>query len=107
MPHVIKIQGNSQGCDYIISDPHGSCLAEFQQFYQGLQPGDRVFIAGDIGDRGQQSQQWYDYITSIQAISGALPISCIRGNHEDLIARTSRCLSSFEALAQGADSIAF
>ncbi|MGV3740064.1 MAG: metallophosphoesterase [Gammaproteobacteria bacterium] len=55
MPHVSSFSNNQNGKDYIIGDVHGNGdLLELVLQTIDLKANDRLFIAGDLFDRGPQ-----------------------------------------------------
>ena len=72
------------GKDFIIGDVHGG-LDAFTGVQQNLAiPGDRLFIAGDMVDRGEGSVEVVRRIVENNAKKGKGKIYCVRGNHEDM-----------------------
>ena len=88
--HVIP-KNDKGGDDKIIGDLHGNreCL---EAVLEQIGPGDRLFIAGDLTDRGEDSPGVIRTIIENNAKSDAGKIYCIRGNHEDL------CLDALSGL---------
>jgi hypothetical protein len=88
--HIIKIAENKLGEDHIMGDLHGE-LKTFNMLLDKLNDHDRLFMVGDLGDRGKKSAGVYDKIIAINAACTAagLPpkIYSIRGNHEDSLLR--------------------
>jgi hypothetical protein len=89
MPHIVSDIENTKGNDYIITDIHGE-LTLLRSFVENiLTPHDRLFIAGDLVDRGENSLGVLQYIQEkyFKRIEQNLPpqIISIRGNHEDLL----------------------
>ena len=92
--HIKIVTGNALGNDYIITDLHGS-LSIFQEKIVPIleqNPQNRLFICGDLVDRGEAS---YDLVMCVKNLMQQLPgrLFCIRGNHEDMY------LSSVEAFS--------
>jgi Icc-related predicted phosphoesterase len=54
MPHILKLEENIIGNDNIVGDIHGE-LATFEKLLSTLNPNDRLFIVGDLIDRGNNS----------------------------------------------------
>lgn len=95
--HIKIVTGNALGNDYIITDLHGSLNIFQQQIVPILEqnPQDRLFICGDLVDRGEAS---YDLVMCVKNLMQKFPgrLFCIRGNHEDMY------LSNIEAFADTA-----
>lgn len=83
MPHILQLPGNTQGADFIITDPHG-CRDLVAMVIDRLASGDRLLIAGDVCDRGPASWPLFQLI---QAEMSKMPqqVFMIRGNHEDML----------------------
>ncbi len=85
---VIQLTRNTIGDDYLIADLHGNA----QIFNETLKKinfalGDRLFMLGDLFDRGENSPEVFKKIMEInQVYPGAICV--IRGNHEDLLLKT-------------------
>lgn len=88
MPHLIQIDANLHGDDYIIGDVHGN-VSTLERVMAELKEHDRLFIVGDLVDRGMTNVEVIDYIAKYPG-----RIICIRGNHEDL------CLDAIGQLEQ-------
>ena len=71
------IPGNTRGSDYVVGDIHG-CATELQQLLMGLEADDRLFIVGDLFDRGPNSLAVYE------AVKDDSRVNVVRGNHEDV-----------------------
>jgi len=69
---------------YAISDIHG-CFNTFKALLEQikLEKTDKLFILGDLIDRGSQSAQVVDHILYLR--STGFDITCLRGNHEDFL----------------------
>lgn len=89
-PPILLVPGNELGEDYIITDTHGM----YEHFMEVLHrvkafPYNRLFIAGDIGDRGPASQQLFEEIIHFNQLrqqQDLLPqIYAVRGNHEQML----------------------
>ena len=87
---IIQLEANTMGCDYIIADAHGKREGLDSVFKKlALKDNDRLFIAGDLVDRGEDS------LGVIEAIvKSDRNIHVIRGNHEEMT------LSSIKALEE-------
>ena len=80
---IVQIQQNFSGKDYVIGDLHGSA-GLLSVLTSNLASQDRLFICGDLFDRGEDSLQVYKIIRDINA--SCFPkkqIFAVRGNHED------------------------
>jgi Calcineurin-like phosphoesterase len=86
-PDIVALPGNTRGDDIIIGDLHGS-LFLLQAQLQALKPEDRLFMVGDLIDRGENSLGVLELIKSInqkrKAANLAPQIYITRGNHEDM-----------------------
>lgn len=79
--HFIQLPKNTIGNDYIIGDVHG-CNAGLRAVINDLNEHDRLFIVGDLFDRGPDSIDVYHAILS--AIADGKKIHIVRGNHEEM-----------------------
>ncbi|MES2203730.1 MAG: metallophosphoesterase [Pseudomonadota bacterium] len=100
MTDIIEIEGNSQGRDFVSTDPHGS-LNEMRQVIALLRGGDRLFLCGDYVDRGKDSLGLIRYLKKNQQ-QGKL-IFMIRGNHEDMMLETLQDIELMLAMSKGTD----
>jgi hypothetical protein len=73
---------NDEGNDFITSDPHGYIDSLAKQV-ELLGEADRLFICGDLVDRGPDSLKLVKLI--LQAQKAGKKIHCVRGNHEDML----------------------
>lgn len=73
--HIKVLPANLLGKDYAMSDIHGytGCL---EAVLKNMKSDDRLFIAGDLVDRGG------DNIGVLRLIQGRPNIFCVKGNHE-------------------------
>ncbi|STX55559.1 Serine/threonine-protein phosphatase 1 [Legionella beliardensis] len=87
---ILYLNENKKGSDSVIGDVHGNrgCL---EHVMKQLQKGDRLFIVGDLTDRGHDSLGVIKLI-----LKNGDRVFSIRGNHEDQCLDTINCL---EALA--------
>lgn len=78
-PHIVEIDENAAGKDYIIGDVHGMrvCL---ERVLAQLTEHDRLFIVGDLVDRGDDDAGVVELIMR----QPAGKVYCVRGNHEDI-----------------------
>jgi hypothetical protein len=83
-PEIQILEANKLGCDFIIGDLHGH-KEMLQHIVSTLTPLDRLFIAGDMVDRGPDSLGVIEYILELQQqhANGLVPaVFAVRGNHE-------------------------
>jgi hypothetical protein len=81
-PHIIELEGNQSGDDYVGTDPHGN-LRVLQRVVEALKGNDRLFLCGDLVDRGPQSFDLIRYVLAQNSVKKR--IYAVRGNHEDLV----------------------
>lgn len=81
MPAIQQLPKNTVGNDYIIGDVHGS--SAFEKVLALLTKNDRLFIVGDLFDRGDLSPRIIFLIQDINKKMGQQVIFVVRGNHED------------------------
>ncbi len=80
MPDIVRLRVNTKGSDYIIADLHGSNGSLTSVINKlNLGANDRLFIAGDLVDRGPDS---LGVIKTI--INSKANLQVIRGNHEEM-----------------------
>lgn len=95
---ILVLEENTAGKDYIMADLHGNadCL---DAMLKQLQPEDRLFIAGDLTDRGADSPRVIRLILDYQA-KHPNKLYIVYGNHEDLnVLAISALADYFEAVA--------
>jgi hypothetical protein len=87
---IICVEENVNGRDFIIGDVHGNrrCLSAV---LKKLRRGDRLFLVGDLTDRGHDSYGVIDLV-----VKNIDRIFSVRGNHESECLEAIACL---EALA--------
>jgi hypothetical protein len=73
---------NKQGCDWLVGDIHGM-VDVFKLIIAKLGPNDRLFIVGDLVDRGPGSLEVLQMIQAINAQQVTPKIYVVRGNHEE------------------------
>ncbi|WP_058498640.1 metallophosphoesterase [Legionella gratiana] len=95
---IILKEENKVGSDIIIGDVHGNANC-FKQDLESLSKTDRLFIVGDLTDRGHNSQE-----VIRQILSHKEQIFSIRGNHEDICLAT---INALERLTQEKSSFIF
>ena len=69
---------------FVIGDVHG-CAATLRRLVDGLlrpSPGDRIYLLGDLIDRGPDSKGVLDFIFELQG--RGLSVGSVRGNHEEM-----------------------
>lgn len=87
IPQDISLkEENTVGSDIIIGDVHGNAHC-FKQNLESLSKTDRLFIVGDLTDRGHNSREVIK-----QILRHKEQVFSIRGNHEDI------CLAAINAL---------
>jgi hypothetical protein len=96
-PHILMMEGNQLGNDWITTDPHGE-LDTLQKVVALMQENDRLFICGDLVDRGKKSLELLYYLRDLKR--DGKQIFCVRGNHEDMVFNT---LSAIEAIKENDD----
>ena len=89
-PDILVISENKKGDDHIIGDLHGN-FALLDTVLNSLNPDDRLFIVGDLVDRGKDSLGVVLKIIEFQ-IKHPGKLFVIKGNHEDM------CLQAIAAL---------
>lgn len=72
---------NTRGCDHLIGDLHGS-LSEFKMALDSLGDNDRLFLVGDLFDRGENSIGVFDEI--MERNKNGQKVFVARGNHEGM-----------------------
>jgi len=75
---------------WVIPDVHG-CLRTLKALIEDLielRKDDTLIFLGDVIDRGPESKGVIDYIMKLS--TGGINTTCIRGNHEDYMARVFR-----------------
>ncbi|KTD63526.1 diadenosine tetraphosphatase [Legionella santicrucis] len=95
---IILKEENTVGSDIIIGDVHGNANC-FKQDLESLSKTDRLFIVGDLTDRGHNSRE-----VMRQILKHKEQVFSIRGNHEDLCLAT---INSLERLTQEKSSFIF
>ena len=100
MPLAIReLPGNVIGRDIFITDPHG-CLETLKKVCVGaelkLTAGDRLFIAGDLIDRGPQSLALLRFVNEQNVKKNSFKIHSIRGNHENIVLELIALLKTIE-----------
>lgn len=75
------LETNLTGKDYIIGDVHGA-LGALEKVINQLQPKDRLFIVGDLIDRGDDSLGVITFINEHNKDQSNPRIYVAQGNHE-------------------------
>lgn len=83
---IKQLKTNHPGEDYVVGDIHGS-LECFKAACTLLQPNDRLFIVGDLADRGPHSAE-----VILKVSANKKRFFAVRGNHESL------CLDTLDNL---------
>lgn len=96
--HLIVRNCNTLGNDIIVTDPHGD-LGALRKVLDILGENDRLFLCGDLVDRGPKSLEILRTIKKINAGRDPenLKIYAVRGNHEDIALRALKCSDFFFA----------
>ncbi len=79
--HIISLPENTVGCDYVMGDIHGASTL-FRNIISILTPSDRLFIVGDLFDRGENSLDIFHALMEMKRRRRW--VYAVRGNHEDL-----------------------
>lgn len=75
---------------FVIGDIHG-CSATLRWLVDGTLrplPGDRIYLLGDLIDRGPDSKGVLDYIFELR--QRGLAVNTVRGNHEEMLLQACR-----------------
>ena len=96
---IIEMPGNSRGNDYFATNPHGH-YDVLEAAVKKLGKHDRLFLCGDVIDRGPFSLQNIRYIAAQNQgrAAGQEKIITIRGNHEDLALMTIHFLEVIDSI---------
>lgn len=81
---------------FVIPDTHGCARTFYRLFHQTLQvrKADRVYLLGDMIDRGPNTKELLDLLMELQ--SRGFSISCLRGNHEQMLLDASLSLKNIQ-----------
>lgn len=84
-PDILVLEENTEGRDVTIGDVHGN-LHALKLVLDDLMPNDRLFIVGDLVDRGRGNDNWevIDLILKNNKDPNKPKIYVARGNHEDM-----------------------
>lgn len=94
---IIEIPGNIKGNDYFATDPHGHHDVLVGAI-ETLGKHDRLFLCGDIIDRGPESLKNIQYINQYNQGKTQKQIMAIRGNHEDYALKTEFFIELIDAI---------
>jgi hypothetical protein len=88
---IAVFEENTEGHDVIVGDVHGE-VSILASIVKDLKSNDRLFIVGDLVDRGEDSLKVMRFINSYNQESGKQRIIPIKGNHEVLLERYIKTL---------------
>lgn len=93
-PDILVIPANAApaASDCIVGDVHGNDEVFEAVMLDRKNPMDRIFVAGDLIDRGDDSAKLIRDIVSNNNDDTKGKIYCVRGNHEDM------CINAMDAL---------
>lgn len=83
--HILSLPENMEGCDYVMGDIHGTSTL-FRNVISMLRSRDRLFVAGDMFDRGENSLDIFHALMEMRRRKRR--VYAVRGNHEDLFLKT-------------------
>lgn len=89
---------DEKAADYIVADQHGNADLFDVLLNKYQLPGDRIFIAGDIIDRGPGSVNIIRAMVENSKDPGKRKIYCVRGNHEDMCGDSIDALTSLASI---------
>lgn len=92
---ILVLEGNNGGRDLITTDPHG-CLDVLKKVVENMTEGDRLFLCGDLIDRGPESLGTIRYLN--KQIKNRKNIHIVRGNHEDMALEAIEVARSMQSL---------
>lgn len=84
---IVVMHANAVGHDFVIGDIHGAKGA-LDAALQKLGPDDRLFIVGDLMDRGEDS------MGVMQTVMNDRRIHVVRGNHEESFLQALKVINS-------------
>lgn len=87
---ILQVEPNRVGRDFVIGDIHGSDSA-LKAVLDKLQPHDRLFIVGDLTDKGENSAAIVGLINEKRTENA---IYAVKGNHEEM------CLGAVKIIDQ-------
>lgn len=90
---IKELNANYLGKDYVIGDLHGQSLC-LEKALVGLTSRDRLFIVGDLFDKGRNSAEVMRIILEDKKLHPRR-IHVVRGNHEKLCQATIRALEYY------------
>lgn len=82
--HILAVEENTEGHDFFVGDIHGE-ISLLKNLVSKLRPQNRLFLLGDLTDRGEDSRAVLEFIRKHNKDNNKPPIFAIRGNHEDLL----------------------
>lgn len=93
-PDILVVPENPvrSACDCVVGDMHGNHEIFSTLMRERENPKDRIFVAGDLIDRGKGSAQLIRDIVRNNNDKTKGKIYCVRGNHEDM------CVNAIDAL---------
>ena len=94
---VLQLKENLRGKDFIIGDVHGSDA--FTAVINRLKPEDRLFIVGDLFDRGSKNIEVFNLIKKHQH-----QIYVSKGNHEQMLLDAMAEMDSMNTTKKTADN---
>lgn len=96
-PDVVVLNANRGGDDYVIGDVHGHGVL-FDTIFRKVaeNKANRLFIVGDLADRGPHSKGVYQFLINHKRRNGQPPIHIARGNHEDNLLNALNAIKSKE-----------
>lgn len=84
--------------DYIIADLHGNHEVFNALLERCALAGDRIFLAGDLADRGVGNVDIFRAIVASNNDPNKRKIYCVRGNHEDMCVKTINALTELTSI---------
>lgn len=86
-PDIIILEPNLKGNDYILGDIHGY-KNTLEKVINILTPADRLFIVGDLTDRGPDNVEVIEMLAKLKANPNGPKIFVTTGNHEQFCINT-------------------
>jgi serine/threonine protein kinase len=81
---ILVLEENTAGHDIVIGDVHGE-ITVLANLVKNLGPNDRLFIVGDLVDRGEDSLGVLNFINGYNLERGERQIFTAKGNHEVML----------------------